>query len=190
MKYAFIGLDYIIDITHSEGKIASSAQEVINRDVIAKTNKALSIAKKNHWLSILVKVGFEPGYKEVPLNSPMFGKIEQLQALELGRKGTDFHPGIDIDLADIVINKPRISAFYSTRLEAILRANKIEKLIIAGVSTTWAVQATARDAHDRDYEVLILEEACASATKEEHNYSIGVLKRISRIITMDELERL
>ena len=37
---------------------------------------------------------------------------------------------------------------------ASLRAHKVKRLILAGVSTAWAVQATARDAHDRDYQVV------------------------------------
>lgn len=52
---------------------------------------------------------------------------------------------------DAVVVKHRISPFYATGLEAVLRAQRVERLVIAGVSSTWAVQAAARDAHDRDY---------------------------------------
>ena len=53
-----------------------------------------------------------------------------------------------------------------------------------------AVQAAARDAHDRDYQVLVLEEACAAASDEEHRRSIEVLGGIARIVTLDQLAAL
>lgn len=62
--------------------------------------------------------------------------------------------------------------------------------MICGVSSTWAVQATARDAHDRDYQVLILEEACAAATAEEHRISMETLATIADIVTLEQLSAL
>ncbi|UTL88460.1 cysteine hydrolase [Serratia marcescens] len=66
----------------------------------------------------------------------------------------------------------------------------MERLVICGVSSTWAVQATARDAHDRDYQVLILEEACAAATAEEHRISMETLATIADIVTLEQLSTL
>lgn len=190
MKTAFIALDYIIDITHPEGKIARSAGQVSSRNVIAKANEALAFARSRDWLVVLVKVGFSPEYREQPKASPMFGRAHEFGALKLGERGTEFHPDLDVAPSDLVIVKPRISAFYGTPLEAALRANRIERVVIAGVSTTWAVQATAREAHDRDYEVFILEDACAAADETDHENSISVLKHIAHIIDLPELKRL
>ena len=60
MNTAFIGLDYIVEITHPDGKLAASASQVRERGVIAGANKALQIARLDGWLSILVKVGYAP----------------------------------------------------------------------------------------------------------------------------------
>jgi nicotinamidase-related amidase len=54
--------------------------------------------------------------------------------------------------ADVIVMKPRVSALYCTDLEAPLQANTMQRFVLAGVSTAWAVQATACDAHDRDYQ--------------------------------------
>ncbi|MDO9435391.1 isochorismatase family cysteine hydrolase [Hydrogenophaga sp.] len=187
MNTAFIGLDYIVDIMHPAGKVARSAQQATSRGVISKANAALALAKSNGWLSVLVKVGFHAGYHELPASSPMFGKAKEFGALALGQPGTDFHPDLSSDLADFVLTKPRISAFYGTPLEPLLRARKVDRLVLAGVSTAWAVQALAREAHDRDYAVDILEEACAAATAEEHETSIDLLRSIARIVSLEEL---
>ncbi|RBH46009.1 cysteine hydrolase, partial [Pseudomonas sp. MWU13-2860] len=57
-------------------------------------------------------------------------------------------------------------------------------------SSTWAVQAAARDAHDRDYQVLVLEDGCAAASEEEHQVSMRQLATIARVIRLDELAAL
>ena len=190
MNTAFIGLDYIIEIAHPDGKIAASAPHVHARGVIAKANRALQMARQKDWLSILVKVGYAKGYVDIPWLSPMFRRAKEFGALELGSRGTEFHPDLESELADMVIVKPRVSPFYSTNLEAALRARRVERLVVAGVSTTWAVESTVRDAHDRDYEVLLLEDACAAATHEEHEQALKRLSRIARIVTVADLEQL
>ncbi|OZI71878.1 isochorismatase family cysteine hydrolase [Bordetella genomosp. 12] len=190
MKTAFIGLDYIVDIMHPDGKIARSAQQAADRRVIEKANQALAHAKAHEWLSILVKVGFKPGYHELPLHSPMFGKAKQFGALALGGPGTEFHPDLRSDLADMVIEKPRVSAFYGTALEPALRAQDVKRLVVAGVSTAWAVQSIVREAHDRDYTVVILEDACAAPTVEEHVSSIALLRTIAQVTSVEELGNL
>ncbi|BEM87516.1 isochorismatase family protein [Serratia sp. YC16] len=190
MNTALIALDYIVDISHPEGKIARSAQQVIERDAIARANSALSLAQRKDWLRILVKVGFAAGYVDQPKYSRMFGLAHQFGAIALGQPGTDFHPDLASDLGELTIVKPRVSAFYGTNLDATLRARRIERLVICGVSSTWAVQATARDAHDRDYQVLILEEACAAATAEEHRISMETLATIADIVTLEQLSAL
>lgn len=108
-------------------------------------------------------------------------------AIELGTRGTEFHPDLEADLADVVVIKPRVSAFYCTDLEAALRANKVQRLVLAGVSTAWTVQATARDAHDRDYQVVIVEDACAAASEEEHQESMKLLGQIARVVEVEGL---
>jgi biuret amidohydrolase len=190
MNTAFIGLDYIVDIMHPSGKIAGSAKHAAERDIISKANRALAFAKQQGWLSILVKVGFTAGFPDLPKQSAMFGRAQEFGALELGQAGTEFHPDLASELADMVIVKPRVSAFYSTNLEAALRARRIERVVVAGVSSAWAVQSTVRDAHDRDYQVWVLEDACAAVNQEEHQSSMQLLTRIAKIITVDDLESL
>lgn len=187
MKTAFIGLDYIVDIMHPSGKIARSAKHAADRQVIQHANVLLEHAKAKDWLRVLVKVGFKPGYHEAPAFSPMFGKAKEFGALSLGGAGTEFHPDLKADLADLVVEKPRINAFYGTPLEAALRAQEIKQLVVAGVSTAWAVQSLVRDAHDRDYRVVVVEDACAAASQEEHDSTIALLRGIARVVPIAEL---
>jgi len=189
-KTAFIGLDYIVDITHSDGRIAHAAGQVAERGVIGAANRALDIARQRGWLAVLVRVGFAPGYADLPRQSPFFGRARVLGAIEAGTPGTAFHPELQQGLADLVLTKPRVSAFYGTGLEAALRAHGIERVVVGGVSSAWAVQATVRDAHDRDYQVCVLEDACAAADPAQHEASMALLGAIAKVLRVDELAQL
>jgi biuret amidohydrolase len=190
MNTAFIGLDYIFDIIHPDGKLWSFSRPGADRDVITKVNRTLSIARSKQWLTVLVKVGFVSGYVNHPEASPFFGGARTAGALELGTQGTQFHPDLDTRLCDVVVTKPRVSAFYGTNLESILRARRIERLVVAGVSTAWAVQSTVRDAHDRDYQVVVVEDACAAADQPEHEASMKLLGLIASVVKVEDLATL
>jgi nicotinamidase-related amidase len=190
MKTALLTLDYINDIIHPQGRIARCAGHAAERGVIAVANRASALARARGWPVIHVKVGFSPSYVEMPQGSPMFSRAGEFQALNLDGEGTAFHADLDVQSGDAIVVKHRISPFYATSLEAVLRAQCIERLVIAGVSSTWAVQAAARDAHDRDYKVLVLEPACAAASEEEHQLSMRQLATIADIVTLDQLAAL
>ena len=189
MNTAFIGL---ITFTTSwwPAAVARCAEHASQRGVIAAANQAIAEARRRGWLVAQVKVGFAPSYVDQPKHSPLFGRAHEFGALDLSGPGTAFHPELDVRPEDAIVIAPRVSAFYATSLEAVLRAHRIERLILAGVSSTWAVQAAARDAHDRDYQVLVLEDGRAAASEEEHQVSMRQLATIARVIRLDELAAL
>ncbi|WP_315709987.1 cysteine hydrolase family protein [Brenneria uluponensis] len=190
MNTIIIALDYIVDIMHPDGKIARSARHAFERNVVEKANSALEIARSKRWPVVLVKVGFSPSYIEQPKHSPMFGRVHEFGALNLDGPGTAFHPDLHVEPSDLVLIKPRVSAFYGTVLEAVLRSKAIDRIVLAGVSSTWAVQSTARDAHDRDYSVVVVEDACAANSEEEHQESMKVLATIAEIVSVADLKDL
>lgn len=189
-KTAVLLLDFINDIVHPQGKVASSAQYVQENKVIEKANQVINFARQHNLPIIFVKVGFNQGYPECPTHSPLFGRAKQMQALQLNAWSTEFHENIVIQPQDLIIIKHRVSAFYATALEAFLRANNIEQLIITGVSTDMAVQSTAREAHDRDYQTIIVADACGAANTENHENALKLLARIATIVDTTKLNEL
>lgn len=189
MKTALLVLDLINDIVDAQGKLAGggTAAHARSRDLLRHVNAVIGHARASQWPVIFVKVGFSEGYAEHPGESPFFGKAKAAGALALERWGTDFMQGLDVRPSDSVVVKHRISAFYGTPLETILRANRIERLVLTGVSTTWAVESTARDAHDRDYQVIVVEDACAARSAEDHAHALGNLAAIATVTSVDGL---
>jgi ureidoacrylate peracid hydrolase len=73
---------------------------------------------------------------------------------------------------DLVITKPRASCFYATTLEDDLRALGVDTLVVAGVATNYCVDATVRDAYARDFDLLIVRDACGSTWPDLHEATL------------------
>lgn len=187
MRNALVLIDYINEIVHPNGKISSCASAFANNNIIPKINQALAHARQNSWLIIWVKVGFQNNYLEVSHNSEIFSTAMANNALKRDTWGMQLIDGIDYLGDEIVIFKNRINAFYATNLELILRSHEISNLYLGGVSTEMAIQSTARDAHDKDFKVYVIEDLCASGDLELHEHSIKVLSRLAKIITVTQL---
>jgi nicotinamidase-related amidase len=74
---------------------------------------------------------------------------------------TRVHPAIAVAAEDFVITKKRVSAFAGSDLDLLLRARRIETLVLAGVATSGVVLSTVRQAADLDYRIVVLADGCA-----------------------------
>jgi nicotinamidase-related amidase len=84
------------------------------------------------------------------------------RVLVLGEPGNEFVPELAPAPGDLVVPKPGKGAFYRTPLEELLRARGVRRLIVAGVTTEVCVQTTMREANDRGFECLLVEDATES----------------------------
>lgn len=184
MKSLLITLDFINDIVHPDGKIAHSAERISQTQTIKKTNQLIAWARTQNIRIAHVRVAFREDYSDCPAQSPLFSAAEKYEALQDNHWGTEFHSDLAVQATDAIITKKRVSAFYNTDLEVLLRSNQIEQLIICGVSTNMAVELTAREAHDRDYRVLIASDACQTASDQQQQATFDVLQRIATIHTV------
>jgi nicotinamidase-related amidase len=134
-----------------------------------------------------VGVGFSEDCNECSLSSPLFSGVRKANVLKLGSWGTEFADFSESKDNEIKIIKHRVSAFFNTRLNALLSSNQIKHVVIAGCSTDLSVQSTARDAHDRDFKVTVVIDACAAANDADHYSSVPVLNKIADVIETHDL---
>lgn len=89
-----------------------------------------------------------------------------------------------------VVLKRRFSGFMGTELDLLLRRAHVERLVIAGVSLHASVRATAVDAVCLDYEVVIAEDAVATAVPDTRQANLIDLRTLGcRIAPADEIAR-
>ena len=87
---------------------------------------------------------------------------------------------------EVIINKTTAGAFNSTEIDSIMRRMGIDTLIVAGVTTNSCVETTVRDAGDRDYRVIVVEDGCAAMDHEEHESSLRFLHRNFAVVQSTE----
>lgn len=189
MSKALILIDFINENVNSKGKMASKGYPDYckKHNVLSNTQKLLEMFREKQKLIIHVRVGFSPDYKEQPLSSPLFGVANKFGAFKIGEFGDEFCEELKPKDGEIQIIKHRVSAFYGTPLELLLRNNGINELFICGVATDLAVQAASRDAHDRDFIVNVVEDCCGAANEDDHINSLSPLKKISNVTTLFDI---
>lgn len=191
-KSALILLDFINEIVDEKGKFAGKGYPVFLKDhgILDSVNAAISKAREKNISIIFVRIGFSPDYREWPEASPLFGAAKKFGALQLGTWATEVHQSINKTDADFLVTKHRVSAFYATSLEAVLRTLKVDTILLGGVATDLVVQSTARDAHDRDYRVVVLEDLCGAGSEEDHESALHTLAKIAMVAKSTEVPEL
>lgn len=189
MKAMLLVMDMINDLVHPDGPNAKTYVATGRaRGVYANTAAAIAKARAAGVPVGYVRVGFSSDYRECPPASPVFSRARELGLFKLGTWGTEVLPELAPQPQDFDIVKHRVSPFYGTRLEPILRAQGIGQLVLCGVSTNGVVSAGAREGHDRDHFCTILEDCCCGATEEEHNFAVAGLRRFAEITQVGALK--
>jgi biuret amidohydrolase len=108
-----------------------------------------------------------------------------------GEPGNDIVSGCGPRPGEIVIDKPGKGAFYATALGDILRLRGTTHLLFAGVTTEVCVQTTMREANDRGYDSLLIEDATESYFPEFKRAAMEMIRAQGAIVgwtaTCDQL---
>lgn len=123
------------------------------------------------WTRMMLRPDYADGGTLLALRP----NLARIGALRAGTEDVGFSALVRPRPADIVIDKPRYSSLYATALEAQLRALRIERVIVGGVTTSMCVETTVRDLSQRDYDVVVAEQACADFDAGRHRASLDAM---------------
>jgi nicotinamidase-related amidase len=100
----------------------------------------------------------------------------------------DIVPELGPEANDILITKRQWGAFYGTELDLQLRRRGVDTIILCGISTNVGVESTARDAFERGYQQVFVEDAMAARDAEDHRHTVNSLfPRIGRVRSTEDV---
>jgi nicotinamidase-related amidase len=85
-----------------------------------------------------------------------------------------------------VVRKPRMSAFYATPLDSMLRSRDIDTIVLTGTSTNFVVESTVRAAVDMDYRVIVLEDCVTAGDQAVHRAALASIEPLADIVSSDQ----
>ncbi len=188
-KKAVLVLDVINELVHPEGSVGHDGfyEQSKERNIIKNITRVLDLARKYNMMIIYVVFGFSKNYAEWLPNSKLFKHVKGQEQAILGSWATQICDELLPKEGESVITKHQIDPFLNTNLDMLLRLNNIEEVILTGVSSEFVVLSTALSAHDRNYNVQVLEDCIASSDKHSHECAVHIISKIANIVTINEL---
>ena len=170
-RCALVIIDMQRDFVEAGGFGASLGNDVTRLQAIVPTCAALLAAwRRAGGLVVHTREGHAPDLHDCPPSkrnrgnpSLRIGDVGAMgRVLVIGQPGHAIVPALAPTTAELVIDKPGKGAFYATPLQAELQRRGITQLVLMGVTTEVCVQTTMREANDRGYDCLLVEDGTDS----------------------------
>jgi nicotinamidase-related amidase len=154
------------------------------RSAIAPTGRVLHACRRAGMMVVHTREGHRTDLSDLAPAKRVRGKfatgIGDLgpmgRILVRGEAGHDIIPELAPAPGEPVVDKLGKGAFYATDLEAMLRSRGVAQLLVCGVTTEVCVHTTVREANDRGFDCLVLEDCTGSYFPAFHHAGLAMIK--------------
>jgi len=192
-KTALLVMDCQNDVVHQDGKIAVGfgfAPMIEKKGTLKQIRTVLDAARAAGIPVIYIEIAMDRlRPEELPRRGPFFLNTPALATVALlkGTWGAAIHEEVKPAPGEPVIGKWIVSAFSRSKLDETLRQKGITDLILTGVATNMVVESTARDATERGYSLITVEDAVTTFSEEAHQAAIAMLRMFGDVASASEV---
>ena len=189
----------IIDMTNVFVKQGAYAEVPGSLALVPKLKRLISVFREKGIRIIFTTHVYRENGADLGLTAVFKPRTNIKEPLREGTPEIDIYSELQPQKEDILVVKRRYSAFLGTELDLILRSNKIDTLVIAGVASNVCCECTARDARMRDYKVIFLSDGTAArgfpktewgdiSPSEAQNYVLATMAAsFAEVLSVDKL---
>jgi nicotinamidase-related amidase len=152
------------------------------RAMVPRLNRLLDVCRAHQIPVIYIHHVIRGGDIDAGRLADHHEAIRNNKAIIAGTSNVEIYEGLKPHPGDLVVAKPRYSAFYGTDLEAILRSKGIDTLIISGTVTNVCCESTTRDAFSRDYKVIFLSDGNAAGDLPDMGFGPVSAEEIQKVV--------
>ena len=181
-RTAVLLIDLQNEVLHPEGGLAGDFPATAG-PMLDAIRQLVAWARTGGVPVIWARLAFRPGHVDAVRDSMSRTK----GTLVDGSWGAELFDGLGRLDEDVVITKKRPSAFFDTDLRVVLRGLGIERLVVGGVSTNWAVESTVRDGHSHDLEMVVIRDAVGTPFADLHEASLRSMATVfAQVLPLSE----
>jgi ureidoacrylate peracid hydrolase len=173
-RTALVLIDLQNDFLHPEGWYAKQGVDISHmRRVIEPTRQLLDAARASR----VPVVWTQHGYRDARDAGPFLQLRPFLKdgGLRLGTWGFELYDEFAPAEDDWLVEKSRLSAFFNTKLETVLRGLDADTVLVTGVLTNQCVAATSKDANFRDFKPIVVADCTGTTLPHLHEPALEMM---------------